>query len=144
MDKLRRNKMNSFNITGNLCKDIELKQAKNGKTVATFDIAVKRPYSSTESDFFTCVAWEKKAEYLHQYAKKGSRVAVSGYITTRKWTDKNGANRTSYEVQCEGVETLSNSTQSTETYNPYNNPTPPFQINMADISTVETDEDLPF
>lgn len=136
--------MNSFNITGNLCTDIELKQAKNGKTVATFDIAVKRPYSSTESDFFTCVAWEKKAEYLHQYAKKGSRVAVSGYITTRKWTDKNGANRTSYEVQCEGVEALSNSTQSHETITPTTNPTPPSQINMADISTVETDEDLPF
>ena len=132
--------MNSFNITGNLCKDIELKQAKNGKSVTTFDVAVRRPYS-TETDFFTCEAWEQKAEYLSKYAKKGTKVSVSGYMTTRKWTDNNGVNRTVYEVKCENVEALTNAPQSTETINPYNNATLPPTINMDEI---KTDEDLPF
>lgn len=135
--------MNSINLTGNLTKDIELKQTNSGKTVATFDIAVKRPRSN-ETDFITCIAWEQRAEYLSKYANKGSRVAVSGYITTRKWQDKNGTNRTAYEVTCDAVECLSNSLQSTETYNPYTNPTHPSKIEMSDIGAVDTDADLPF
>lgn len=132
--------MNTINLTGNLTKEIEIKQTNSGKTVATFDIAVKRPHSN-ETDFITCIAWEAKAEYLSKYAKKGSRIAVTGYITTRKWQDKNGTNRTAYEVTCDAVETLTNSLQSTETYNPYTNTTTPSTINMSDIST---DESLPF
>jgi single-strand DNA-binding protein len=135
--------MNSINLTGNLTKDIEVKQTNSGKTVATFDIAVKRPHSN-ETDFLTCVAWQSQAEYLSKYAKKGSRISVTGYITTRKWQDKNGTNRTAYEVTCDAVECLSNTPQSTETYNPYTNPTHPSKIEMNDIRAVDTDEDLPF
>lgn len=132
--------MNSINLTGNLTKDIELKQTNSGKTVATFDIAIKRPYSN-ETDFLACIAWESKAEYLSKYANKGSRVAVSGYITTRKWQDKNGMNRTAYEVICDAVECLSNAPQSTETHNPYQVPNLSSKIDMSEI---ETDADLPF
>ena len=131
--------MNSINLTGNLTKDIEVRQTNSGKAVTTFDVAVKRPFSN-ETDFISCIAWEQKAEYLYKYAAKGTKVAVSGYITTRKWQDKNGANHIAYEVNCDGVEAFKNASQSTETYNPYNDSPKPSKINMSDIPT----EGLPF
>ena len=134
--------MNSINLTGNLTKDIEVRQTNSGKAVTTFDVAVKRPFSN-ETDFISCIAWEQKAEYLSKYAAKGTKVAVSGYITTRKWQDKNGANHIAYEVNCDSVEAFKNTPQSTETYNPYTNPSHPSKIDMKDIRA-ETDEDLPF
>lgn len=131
--------MNSINLTGNLTKDIEIKQSNAGKTVATFDIAVKRPYSN-ETDFFHCVAWEQKAEYLSKYARKGSKIGVTGHLIARKWQDKNGSNRITYEVNCDSVEAHTNAPQSTETYNPYNS-TSSAEIDMKDI---RTDDPLPF
>ena len=74
--------------------------------------------------------------------KRISELRRGGYMTTRKWTDNNGVNRTVYEVKCENVEALTNAPQSTETINPYgNNTTLPPKINMDEI---KTDENFPF
>ena len=133
--------MNSINLTGNICKDIEVKQTQNGKAVTTIDLAVKRPFTKDTTDFIPLVVWEKNAEYLGRYAHKGSRIAISGKLTTRKYQDKNGNNRTAFEVVCDTVEILDSKAQGeAQAYMPdaYKMGAEP------NFEPVNVDDDLPF
>ena len=93
-----------FNIvilSGRLTADPELKKTPNGTSVTTFSIAVSRRYRSgeeTQADFINLVAWRQTAEFITKYFKKGSMIDIEGAIQTRKYTDKNGNNRTAFEV----------------------------------------------
>ncbi|NCC41390.1 MAG: single-stranded DNA-binding protein [Gammaproteobacteria bacterium] len=88
--------MNTFCFSGNVCKDIELRMTTSGKQVASFSIAINEGKDKTE--FVNCVAWEKTAELLNQYVKKGDRLSGTGRIQTRKWEDQQG--NTKYATEC--------------------------------------------
>lgn len=88
-------------LTGRLTADPELKTTANGISVTSFSIAVSRRYRSGEepqTDFINIVAWRQSAEFIAKYFKKGSMIGIEGSIQTRKYTDKNGNNRTAFEV----------------------------------------------
>lgn len=95
--------MNSINILGNICNDMELKATQSGKSVCSFNIAVKRPFASDITDFFKVVCWGKTAENVCKYCGKGSKVGVTGMLTTRKYTDKDGIDRTTQEIVANNV-----------------------------------------
>ena len=95
--------MNSSNLVGRLTHDPELKTTPNGVSVCSFTIAVNRPRVKDTTDFINCVVWRASAEYLAKYGHKGSLVAVSGTLTSRKYTDKEGNNRTTFEVIADNV-----------------------------------------
>ncbi|MHB1651413.1 MAG: single-stranded DNA-binding protein [Desulfitobacteriaceae bacterium] len=78
--------MNNVQVLGRLTKDPELKYSQNGKAVCQFSIAVNR--NKDETDFFDCVAWEKTAETVSNYVKKGQRVLVDGRLQQEKWKDQ--------------------------------------------------------
>lgn len=107
--------MNSINLTGNISHDLELKQTTGGKSVLSFNLAVNRPFTKNVTDFIPIVAWEQAAEYLAKYAHKGSKIAVSGKLTTRSYEDKNGNKRTAYEVYADGVEICESKAQAEPT-----------------------------
>jgi single-strand DNA-binding protein len=87
-------------LTGRLTASPELKVTPSGKNVCSFTIAVDRGYGDNkETDFITCVAWEKTAEFISKYFNKGSEIGIEGSIQTRKWTDKNGNSRTAFEIR---------------------------------------------
>ena len=90
--------MNSCNLTGRITADIELKTTQNGISVCSFGLAVKRPRVKDTTDFINIRAFRQTAEYLSKYARKGTQIEVSGTLTSQKWEDKNGNNRTTYEV----------------------------------------------
>lgn len=141
---------NQVILAGHITADVECKKSTTRKSVASFTVAVNRSTGNNEADFINCVAWEKQAEIISSNFKKGSSIMVVGTLQVRTWNDQNGNKRYATEVIVNQVKfvdsrsTVENAPQSHGTYNPYNNPTPPSQINMADISTVETDGDLPF
>lgn len=91
---------NRINIIGNLTKDPELRQTTSGISVAPFSVAVnERLKDGTEEvTFFECVAYDKKAEFIARYLKKGSPVFIDGKMKSRKWTDKQGQTRVQWEV----------------------------------------------
>jgi single-strand DNA-binding protein len=91
--------MNNIQLLGRTTQNLELKNTSNGKAVCTFDLAVPRKYNKDVTDFLTCVAWEKTAEMLAKYVVKGQLIAVDGSLQTRKFQDKNGNNRTAYEIK---------------------------------------------
>lgn len=88
--------MNSVNLTGNLCADPETKtfHGENGDfTVCDFSIAVNRPKRKGEetvkTDFIACRASGSRADYLCKYAKKGSRIGVTGALRVDQY-EKDG------------------------------------------------------
>ena len=88
-------------LTGRLTADPELKTTQSGISVTSFSVAVNRPYRTGEeqqTDFINVVAWRKTAEFIAKYFKKGNMIGIEGSIQTRKYTDKNGNNRTAFEV----------------------------------------------
>ena len=95
--------MNTITLLGRTTSSIELKQTQAGKSVATFSLAVKRPYTKDVTDFHTVVAWDKLAELLAKYVNKGNQVCIRGYLTTRNWTDNQGQKRYATEVVADEV-----------------------------------------
>lgn len=102
--------MNKVILTGNICKNNELKITPSGKHVITNTIAVERDYKNQdgvkESDFIQFVVFGISADYLSSYAKKGDKIAICGRWNHRSYQDRNGQNRYVDEVLVENVEIL--------------------------------------
>lgn len=84
--------MNTIIIIGRLTRDPDTRYTPSNKTVASFTVAVDRMGKDKGADFIRCQAWEKQAEFIINYAKKGSQVAVEG----RLQIDQDRENKTSY------------------------------------------------
>lgn len=96
--------MNVISLIGRLTSDVELKQTTSGLSVCSFTIAVDRPKVKDTTDFIPCVAWRNTAEFVTKYFNKGNKIALTGVLTSRKYQDQNGANRTAFEVVVDNVE----------------------------------------
>ena len=141
--------MNSINLIGNICNDVELKTTNGGKSVCTFNLAVKRPFSKETTDFIPVVCWGNQAEIISKFAHKGTKIGVTGNLTTRKFTDKNGNNRTAFEVVANNVQFVESKrtdgneegkvSPQTET-----DPLVDFQSKLDGFEVIAGDEDLPF
>lgn len=96
--------MNSIVLLGRMTKDAEVRYTSTGKVVASFSLAVDRPYTGEdgkrEADFINCTIWGKSAETLGNSVHKGQRVLVEGRLQIRPYTDKNGNKHTVAEVVC--------------------------------------------
>ena len=79
--------MNSIQLIGRITRDIELKQTQGGKAYCNFSLAVARDFNKEETDFINCVAWEKKAETIEKYVKKGHKFGIIGRIQIDKKND---------------------------------------------------------
>lgn len=94
--------MNVICLNGRLTADPELKNTPNGVSVCSFTIAVDRNIKGKDgekqTDFINCVAWRNTAEFVSKYFGKGKMIAVVGELQSRKYTDKDGNNRTVFEV----------------------------------------------
>ena len=99
--------MNSVNLVGRLCREIEVRRTQDGTAVCSYSLAVKRPMVKDATDFPECVSWRQAAEFLAQYAHKGDWIAVSGALQSREWTDKEGKKHRAWEVVTTSVELLS-------------------------------------
>lgn len=98
--------MNQINLIGRLTKDPELRQTQSKKLVCEFDIAVNR-IGQEQTDFITCVVWEKQAENLVKYRNKGSLIAVNGALRVDKYQNQEGQNRYKTYVLATNIEYLS-------------------------------------
>ena len=94
--------MNIIAIKGRLVRDPEIRQTQSGVSVTNITVAVDRSYSAggeKQTDFFDCVFWRQGAEFVSKYFSKGKEIIVQGEMQSRKWTDKDGNNRISWEIQ---------------------------------------------
>lgn len=100
--------MNQVILIGRLARDPELRfTAGSGKAVATFSIAVNRPFSKEkEADFFRVVVFGKTGENCANYLAKGRLVAVQGRIQNNNYETQSGEKRYTTEVIADQVEFL--------------------------------------
>ena len=102
--------MNRICLTGNIVKDIELRYTKNNKGYVENTIAVRKDKKDEEgkykSDFIDFVTFEKKAEYLNQYAKKGDKVEIEGKLRVDSWKDDKDQFHTRSYVVCDKINIL--------------------------------------
>lgn len=96
--------LNRWEGIGRLGADIELRYMLNGKAVANFNIAVDDSYKDKQSgqkvektEWVRCVAFDKSAEFLAEWLRKGSRVLAVGKLRTREY-EKDGGKRYVTEV----------------------------------------------
>jgi single-strand DNA-binding protein len=136
--------MNSINLIGNLCGDIELRQTNSGKSVTQFNLAVKRPFSRDTTDFIPVVIYDQPAEYLSRYAHKGTKVAVTGKLISRNYEDKNGNKRTAFEVVADVAEICESKESNTDKPQPSTYVPNAYTSNSQNFETIEGDEGLPF
>ena len=95
--------LNQIVIMGRLVRDPELRSTQSGTSVATFTVAVERDFGEKQADFIDCVAWRQTGEFVSKYFLKGNMIAVSGSLQSRKWKDRDGNNRTSWEINANQV-----------------------------------------
>lgn len=86
--------INAVSLTGRLTKDADLRYTPNGVAVATFTLAVNRPFTNQngerEADFIQVVCWKGTAENVANYLHKGSLVGVEGRLSTRNYENNDG------------------------------------------------------
>ena len=100
--------LNKIMLIGNLGRDPELNVTAEGTPVTKFSLAVSRKTSNgeKETEWFNIVAWRQLAEICERYLHKGSKVYIEGRVTQRKYTDKNGLERTTVDVVANEMEML--------------------------------------
>jgi single-strand DNA-binding protein len=102
--------INSVILIGRLVADPETRYTQSGIAVCNFRIAVDRNFKNAagekETDFINIVTWRKTAELCGQYLNKGRLVGIQGSLQTRSYQDKDGNNRTAYDVVADSVQFL--------------------------------------
>lgn len=126
--------MNKIIVSGNIVRDIDLKQTQSGTLVISNCIAVSRDRKEANgehiSDFFNFVAWNKQAEYLSKYAKKGDRAEIVGRLQNRSYVDKKGNEQTISEIIVESVRAFAKAEEPTK--------------EAVVEETIEEEDDFPF
>lgn len=107
--------MNHITILGRLTKDADVRYTPNNKVVATFTLAVDRPFTGAdgkkEADFIPCVVWGKSAELIGNSCQKGHRLLVEGRLQIRNFDAKDGTKHWVTEVVANNIEFIERKTE---------------------------------
>ena len=105
--------VNKAILIGNLGQDPEVKYMPNGKAVANITVATSESWKDKntgeqvdKTEWHRVVFFQRLAEIVGEYLKKGSKVYIEGKLQTRKWQDKNGADHWTTEVVASEMQML--------------------------------------
>lgn len=144
----------SFNkiiIIGNLGRDPELRYTPQGNAVCNFSVATNEKKRDKAGDlqdittWFRVTLWGKQAENASKYLTKGSPVYVEGRLRVEEWTDRDGGQRYTLEVQASDMQFIGGG-RTDENYEESRNETA-FQADTgseAGIQNNPSDDDIPF
>lgn len=97
--------VNKVILVGRLGKDPESRSTQDGKTIVNLTLATSEKWKDKSGQYQEKTEWHKVvifndgiAKVAQKYLAKGSNVYIEGAIQTRKWTDKDGAERYSTEI----------------------------------------------
>lgn len=135
--------MNKVILIGRLGADPELKHTPSGATVLQVSLATSRRYKDKsgslqeKTEWHRLVFWNRSAEIVAQYCKKGSPLGVEGEIQTREWLDRDQAKRYTTEIVVDRLELLGSKPQASA---------PPASESEAPVvdNFAEWRDDIPF
>ena len=108
--------INRVVLVGRLTREINLRKTGTGTSVASFTVACNRRFSGHNQDqsagFINCVAWRQTADFMAQYAAKGSLVGIEGRIQSRSYDDASGKRVYVTEVVADSVQLLESKAQT--------------------------------
>lgn len=146
--------LNTITVMGRLTRDPELRTTQSGTPVASFTVACERDFAGQDqekaTDFIDCVAWRSTGEFVSKYFHKGNMIIVDGRLQSRKWTDKEGNKRVSWEINADHCYfgESKRSDDSAEPWSDSNAPVPeykgPEQQKFVDLGVGDGDGELPF
>ena len=137
--------INNVVLVGRLTKDAELRYTQSNIAVATFTLAVNRNFKNQdgerEADFINCVMWQKSAENLVNWTRKGMLIGITGRIQTRSYENQQGQRVYVTEVVADSFQVLEKRDNSANKLSMDSQMPPNFGNSQPmDIS----DDDLPF
>ncbi len=105
--------VNRVTIIGNLGNDPEMKTTAAGAAIANLSVATSESWKDKntgqqveKTEWHRIVAFNRLAEIIGQYVKKGSRVYIEGSLRTRKWQDKEGKDHYTTEIVANELQML--------------------------------------
>ena len=125
--------MNKVTLSGRLTKDPVVRYTPSGKAYARASIAVDRRTKEKTADFFNLVAWEKTAEIMEKYLKKGSKILVDGRLQFSQYEDKDGAKKSNVDVIVDSFEFMDAKSQNREQSSDAPTPPPDLEYDPSDM-----------
>ena len=110
--------LNKVILIGRLGREPELRYMANGAAVCNFSVATSESWKDKNgqrqesTEWHNVTMYRKLAEIAGQYLTKGSQVYLEGKIQSRKYTDKNGVERTAYEIIANEMKMLGGNAQT--------------------------------
>ena len=144
--------LNKAILIGRLGRDPEVRHMPNGEAVCNFSIATDETWKDqsgqrqTKTEWHAITLYRRTAEVAGQYLKKGSQVYIEGRIQSRKYTGKDGIERTAYEIIGSEMKMLGGGNDSGQQNAQHTPPAPPSrQAPAAPAQPVDDiDDDVPF
>ena len=141
--------LNKAILIGRLGRDPEVRHMPNGEAVCNFSIATDETWKDqsgqrqTKTEWHAITLYRRMAEVAGQYLKKGSLVYIEGRIQSRKYTGKDGTERTAYEIICHEMKMLGGNEAPMQPAPPANQeqPAPPAARNAGPTAD---DSEIPF
>ena len=141
--------VNKVTLIGFLGRDPEVRYMPNGEAVANFSIATSESWKDKNgekqerTEWHSITLYRRLAEIAGQYLKKGSQVYIEGKIQSRKYTGKDGIERTAYEIIGSEMKMLGGKNDSTVTESVPAPPTKQDQTAPVHVDDFD-DENIPF
>lgn len=110
--------VNKVILLGNVGKDPEIRATNNQTKVANFSLATSEVYKDkngerqSKTEWHNIVIWGKLSEIVEKHVNKGDKLYLEGKITTNKWQDKDGNDRSSIEIVCDKMQMLGSKQES--------------------------------
>jgi single-strand DNA-binding protein len=95
--------VNTIVLAGNVVADPEVRNTATGKVVATVRLAVNNPMNDSEVLYINVDAWDKQAEFVQKFVKKGNSLTTCGRLKQQEWTGKDNVKRTTYSVVADKI-----------------------------------------
>ena len=103
--------INQVTISGNLGRDSELRKTQSGMAILSFTVAVNERRKNSQGEWSDYTNWVgvsmfgTRAEKLHDYLKKGTKVCVQGKLRYSEW-ERDGAKKSKIEVIADEIELM--------------------------------------
>ena len=137
--------LNKVILIGRTTRDVDFRRTSSGTPVATFTLALDNRFvlkdGKPTTDFINCVAWNKTAETMDKYVKKGALIAVEGRIQTRNYDNNEGKRTYVTEVIASNVEFLGSANDNNRTNNNVGFDENPFDAVEPVMDTTSVDND---
>ena len=112
--------MNHVTLMGRLTKEPDVRYTQDGMAIARYTLAVDRRSKDKATDFISCIAFGKGAEFADKYLHKGTKIAIVGRIQTGSYTNKDGQKVYTTDVVIEEHEFAESAKAETQSSAPNN------------------------